>query len=216
MFRRVLVALLASLALAGPAAAAPSLAEPNPFLAHYGLEAGSTSFSLVASSQLAEYQQPGDIVPSGVALPTEVLVDEDLTGLALAEVSLHEWNHQVSRKAWKNIDCVRTPGYCERDWIRIYEEGPVQAVTSDLLPNYWRWLTGKKLRSRVQCSAFQFPVDYREEVQIWRAASARATQSSIRSRAAREWRANVLVTPAEDRPALLQSLPENSARTKVG
>jgi len=179
---------------ASTGAAAPSLAEPNPFLANYGLEALPANYSLVPRADLSQYDSVEGMAV-GFSDLNMVLVESKLDPLDEVEISLHEWLHQVSFKS-------EYSNSYSREFNLIYEEGPVQAVTSDLLPNYWHWLTGKRLRSFNTLFYFYNPY-YPDEVGIWRAASVRATGQPVRSRAAREWRANVLLIPLSDRPALL-------------
>jgi hypothetical protein len=204
--RRAAVALIlvaaASLPFAGQAAAG-SLVEPQPFLAQYGLVAAEAPVTFVPATQLYDIL-PGSGPNNGyVRTDGAIFVANDLSSVERVRVVLHEFLHVVSARTFVN-NC--SPGdpltLCDRPWAVIYEEGPVEAVTADLLPRFWRWHTGKLLRhQRDWWTSLAY-----QEAQIWRAASALATGQPIKSQEAREWRAAVLTIPPAERPALLQSV----------
>lgn len=149
--------------------------------------------------------------------PATIHLSSDMKGTVLAHVALHEALHAASDglqwpKGWdcwdaEGILLYPVPYYCELDFSRLYEEGPVEVVTVDELRNYWYWLTGKRLSYKQWWKVHRILfTDYDAEIVVWRVASELATGGSRWGPKARQWRKWVLTVPINERPEILDRL----------
>lgn len=182
------------------AIAAP-LSDTPRFLARYGLIANDVPVLVVPPSELRSAADGQSI--DGESHQDRILLNRKAVGIGgvyLARLSLHEWIHQVSMWGWSDEE-YGAHWVLGEEWQDIYEEGLVEAAALDLLPNYWRWLTGKRM------SAVVWPA-YSAHAVSWRVWSARATGKPWRSRAAREWRAEALTWGPAKRMDAIRELEE--------
>lgn len=154
----VLWALIFGLVFGCRAAAAPSLADPNPYLERHGLHAVLVPF---AETTEPIHGRSGDVIP-GRYRAAGVLVDAELQPIDKLHITLHEWLHSFGE-----------------------DEGLTEAMTLHLLPGYARWLLGRPLRRATIAAERSAPI-YSEAFRWLRAAS-KATGTPRWSRANREW-----------------------------
>ncbi len=171
--------------LGGKAAAAPVTDAPA-FLAKRGLIANPVPIVSVPLGALDNKTQAGSNA-DGAAFYDHVAIEDwllEMGGLPLAAITLHEYLHEASYWRWApdELDVI-----VDARGVKLYEEGLVEAVTYDMLPAWWRYLTGRRLRADVQPGSTYF-----SEVVTWRVWSARATGKPWRSPEAKAWRAAAL------------------------
>lgn len=217
----------------GLAQGASSLADPNPYLSRYGLEAPLVPFHIVdgkaAKKTPLEQTKPdpkisrqgGFSIPiascvwdgtaPNVDCPTGgsyqlpgVWVRDELGSLWKARTALHEWLHVVSHyHSWCLLDGDEpsSEAYLSRDFVRWYEEGLVEALTLQLLPGYWRDLTGKRIGTET-LTMMRWSPSYPEAFR-WLRAAEQATGTKRFSRASREWLIARLTSTLDDRVVVL-------------
>lgn len=206
LFRGTLLCLLivaplwVAVAFGAKAAAAPITDAPT-FLAKRGLTAQPAQ--IVGVEQVGQNflgpQATGGSTLGRIEIRQDVL---EAGGVRLATLSLHEWLHQSSISAhWSEFwQLVPSNPRAASEWTFFYEEGPVEAVGVDLLPSWWKFLTGKRLRYVMRVGDLvvdwkpmdAVSPDYLPAAQFWRLCSARQTGARMTSPAAATWRAWLL------------------------
>lgn len=190
----------------GCRAAAAPLSETPSFLARYGLVVNEVPVVVVPASEMRSEKGEGQSI-DGESHQDRILLNRQIVevgGLYLARLALHEWLHQASMWRWP-LDEFRTYWVdAGREWGAVYEEGLVEAKALDLLPNYWWWLTGKRLR-------WDLSPAYSGHVGTWRAWSARATGKPWRSREAVQWRTEALTWGPVKRMEAVRAVTEETA-----
>lgn len=171
---------------------------PN-FLARYGLDAQQVpvvGVDSVDGTYLSGAQ--GGSFSDRIEIADRVLDGQDRVNLA--HVALHEYLHEASMYRHNDEFWELAPeddGDALVAYEQLYEEGPVEAVAIDLLPNWWRYITGKRLRYRAKVGPgayvtwtpiAQVPDAYLGVTQFWRVCSARQTGQRMISPAAASWR----------------------------
>jgi hypothetical protein len=198
----IIIALTAM--LPAPAGAA-SLPETGQFLENYGLVAAPVNYHEVAhDAQIldeglftAVWQSDDNLDGSA-----DIFIGSQGSWYAPDEVAhavLHEYLHAASYGQQYEVVGKRS-----KVFLRLYEEGPVEAVAADMIQNYWRWLTGKRLRRARWVQDHRNSSIYTDAVVAWRQASARATGAPVWSATAKQWRVWVLIQPLNERPAILE------------
>lgn len=181
----------------GAKAAAAPITDGPAFLAKRGLHtqpATVVGVEMVGDNFLGSGAQGGSTLGK-IEIKQDIL---DRGGIMLADLSLHEWLHQASMVVhWDEFwEAMPLEDEAATAWERFYEEGPVEAVTVDLLPGWWRYLTGKRLRYVSRVGRFRVdwkPMnsvapEYLGAAQFWRVCSARQTGARMTSSAAATWR----------------------------
>lgn len=182
------------------------------FLARYGLDASAMP-PIVLVDRVEDAAGYGDFDVDAAAYPDRIEL-EPHKGLVdpryMAADAMHEALHYASFYRWH----LRAQTLLDLDraqaeaWLMRYEEGLVQAVTDALLPNWWRYLTGRRLERGWRRVSF-----YEPQVRWWKALAQRATGASWRSRAGRDWLIGALALGPVERVALATTTHEGPAAT---
>lgn len=191
----------------GQATAAPAMTDGPTFLARYGLDASSQPPVRIVDRIPGAYAEQFGTAYDQQAQAgfDELLLDLEPNDVAVgsrvtAHTMLHESLHYASFWHWVwDFTGVDAPRELPAEaWMIRYEEGLVDATADALFPNWWRYLTGRRLDPdwRVTGSL------YEPASRWWKALAKKATGESWRSRAGREWLVAAITLAPSEREAL--------------